>query len=159
MEPRVVRPKRTLAMSEKILIVDDEPSNRNILGQELTHEGYSVLAASDGREALRKVESSRPDLIILDYMMPDLSGLEVLKELRKRENDTPVVMITAYGTMERAVETMKEGAYDLPGHLSRTISPWWCGKHWNSKGSSAVSRFSRRRSKNAIVWLSARARR
>ena len=82
-------------MSDKILIVDDEPSNRNILGQELTHEGYSVVAASDGREGLRKVESAHPDLIILDYMMPDLSGLEVLKELRKRENDTPVVMITA----------------------------------------------------------------
>jgi DNA-binding NtrC family response regulator len=107
-------------MSDKILIVDDEPSNRNILGQELTHEGYSVLAASDGREALGKVELSRPDLIILDYMMPDLSGLEVLKELRKRENDTPVVMITAYGTMERAVEAMKEGAYDF---ITRPFEP------------------------------------
>ena len=96
-------------------------------GQELTHEGYSVLAASDGREALRKIESSRPDLIILDYMMPDLSGLEVLKELRKRENDTPVVMITAYGTMERAVEAMKEGAYDFitrpfePDHIALVV--------------------------------------
>jgi DNA-binding response OmpR family regulator len=114
-------------MSDKILIVDDEPSNRNILGQELTHEGYSVVAASGGREALKKVESSRPDLIILDYMMPDLSGLEVLKELRKRENDTPVVMITAYGTMERAVESMKEGAYDFitrpfePDHLALVV--------------------------------------
>jgi DNA-binding NtrC family response regulator len=114
-------------MSDKILIVDDEPSNRNILGQELTHEGYSVMAASDGREALRKVESSRPDLIILDYMMPDLSGLEVLKELRKRENDTPVVMITAYGTMERAVEAMREGAYDFitrpfePDHIALVV--------------------------------------
>jgi DNA-binding NtrC family response regulator len=114
-------------MSDKILIVDDEASNRNILGQELTHEGYSVMAAGDGREALRKVESSRPDLIILDYMMPDLSGLEVLKELRKRENDTPVVMITAYGTMERAVEAMKEGAYDFitrpfePDHIALVV--------------------------------------
>jgi two-component system response regulator AtoC len=114
-------------MSDKILIVDDEPSNRNILGQELTHKGYSVAAASDGREALRKVESARPDLIILDYMMPDLSGLEVLKELRKRENDTPVVMITAYGTMERAVEAMKEGAYDFitrpfePDHIALVV--------------------------------------
>ena len=70
-------------MSDKILIADDEPSNRNILSQELTHEGYSVVVASDGREALRKVDGSRPDLIILDYMMPDLSGLEVLKELRR----------------------------------------------------------------------------
>ena len=114
-------------MSEKILIVDDEPSNRNILSQELTHEGYSVLAASDGREGLRKIESAHPDLIILDYMMPDLSGLEVLKELRKRENDTPVVMITAYGTMERAVEAMKEGAYDFitrpfePDHIALVV--------------------------------------
>jgi DNA-binding NtrC family response regulator len=107
-------------MGDKILIVDDEPSNRNILGQELTHEGYSVVAADDGREALRKVESARPDLIILDYMMPDLSGLEVLKELRKRENDIPVVMITAYGTMERAVEAMKEGAYDF---ITRPFEP------------------------------------
>src|SRR5499426_4887210 len=114
-------------MSDKILIVDDEPSNRNILSQELTHEGYSVLAACDGREALRKAESFRPDLIILDYMMPDLSGLEVLQELRKRENDTPVVMITAYGTMERAVEAMKEGAFDFitrpfePDHIALVV--------------------------------------
>jgi DNA-binding NtrC family response regulator len=114
-------------MSDKILIVDDEPSNRNILSQELTREGYSVVAASDGREGLRKIESSRPDLIILDYMMPDLSGLDVLKELRKRENDIPVVMITAYGTMERAVEAMKEGAYDFitrpfePDHIALVV--------------------------------------
>ena len=114
-------------MSEKILIADDEPSNRNILGQELTHKGYSVVAAGDGREALKKVESARPDLIILDYMMPDLSGLEVLKELRKKENDTPVVLITAYGTMERAVEAMKEGAYDFitrpfePDHIALVV--------------------------------------
>ncbi len=107
-------------MSDKILIVDDEPSNRNILGQELTHQGYSVAAAKDGREALKKIESSRPDLIILDYMMPEMSGLEVLKEIRKRENDTPVVMITAYGTMERAVEAMKQGAYDF---ITRPFEP------------------------------------
>ena len=114
-------------MSDKILVVDDEPSNRNILSQELTHEGYSVVAAGDGREALEKIESSRPDLIILDYMMPDLSGLEVSKELRKREDDTPVVMITAYGTVDRAVEAMKEGAYDFitrpfePDHIALVV--------------------------------------
>ena len=111
-------------MSEKILVVDDEPSNRNILRQELTHKGYTVETADDGSEALRKVESSRPDLIILDYMMPDLSGLDVLKQLRKREDDTPVIMITAYGTVDRAVQAMKEGAYDFitrpfePDHLA-----------------------------------------
>ncbi|MFB3062722.1 MAG: response regulator transcription factor, partial [Candidatus Binatia bacterium] len=78
-------------MSNKILIVDDEPSNIDILGQELTDRGYAIETANDGPEALGKVESTRPDLIILDYMMPDQSGLDVLKELRKRGNDTPVV--------------------------------------------------------------------
>lgn len=107
-------------MSDKILIVDDEPSNRNILRQELTHRGYAVETANDGSEALNKVESTRPDLIILDYMMPDLTGLDVLKELRKREDDTPVVLITAYGTVDRAVEAMKEGAYDF---ITRPFEP------------------------------------
>jgi len=91
------------------LIADDEPSNAKILGEELTDRGYTVETANNGNETLKKVESSPPDLIILDYMMPDLSGLDVLKELRKRGNDTPVVMITAYGSIERAVEAMKEG--------------------------------------------------
>ncbi len=100
-------------MSSKILIVDDEPSNMDILGQELTDRGYAIETANDGREALRKVESTRPDLIILDYMMPGLSGPDVLRELRKGGIDTPVIMITAHGTIGRAVEAMKEGAYDF----------------------------------------------
>ncbi len=114
-------------MSDKILIVDDEPSNRKILQQELTHRGYAVDTANDGSEALKKVESTRPDLIILDYTMPGLSGLDVLKELRKKEDDTPVVMITAYGTVDRAVQAMKEGAYDFitrpfePDHIALVV--------------------------------------
>jgi len=107
-------------MSDKILIVDDESSNRNILRQELTHRGYAVETANDGSEALKKVESTRPDLIILDYMMPDLSGVDVLRELRKREDDTPVILTTAYGTVERAVQAMKEGAYDF---ITRPFEP------------------------------------
>ena len=107
-------------MADKILVVDDQASNRNILRQELTHRGYAVETANDGPEALGKVESSRPDLIILDYMMPNMSGLDVLKELRNRENDIPVVMITAYGTVDRAVQAMKEGAYDF---ITRPFEP------------------------------------
>jgi len=107
-------------MSNRILIADDEPSNAKILGEELTDRGYAVEAASDGTATLKKVEASRPDLIILDYMMPDLSGLDVLKELRKRGYDTPVIMITAYGSIDRAVEAMKEGAYDF---ITRPFEP------------------------------------
>ncbi len=107
-------------MAEKILIVDDEPSNRKILAQEFAHRGFAVEMANDGSEALKKLESSRPDLIILDYMMPGLSGLDVLKELRKKEDDTPVIMITAYGSIDRAVEAMKAGAYDF---IARPFDP------------------------------------
>lgn len=105
-------------MSDKILIADDEPSNRRILAQELTHKGFAV--DTGGREALVKIESAPPDLVILDYMMPDMSGLEVLKELRTKGNDTPVILITAYGSVERAVEVMKSGAYDF---ITRPFDP------------------------------------
>src|SRR5262252_5952112 len=114
-------------MSLKVLIVDDEQSNRTILEQELIYRGYVVETAGDGAGALQKAETSRPDLIILDDMMPRLSGLEVLKELRRRDDDTPVIIITAYGTVDRAVEAMKEGAYDFitrpfePDHLALVV--------------------------------------
>ena len=107
-------------MSENILIVDDELSNRRILEQVLTRTGYAVETADDGAKALKKLDSSRPDLIILDYMMPEVSGMDVLRDLRKREDDTPVIMITAYGTVERAVEAMHEGAYDF---ITRPFKP------------------------------------
>jgi DNA-binding NtrC family response regulator len=107
-------------MSEKILIADDEPSNRKILAQELVHRGFAVDTARGGREALAMIESTSPDLLILDYMMPDLSGLEVLRELRHKDNDTPVIMITAYGSVDRAVEAMKAGAYDF---VTRPFDP------------------------------------
>ena len=107
-------------MSEKILIADDELSNRRILAQELVHKGFAVDTAGGGREALTKIESAPPDLVILDYMTPDLSGLDVLKALRAQGNDTPVVVITAYGSVERAVEAMKAGAYDF---ITRPFDP------------------------------------
>jgi DNA-binding NtrC family response regulator len=107
-------------MSDKILVVDDEPSNQKILEQMLARTGYTVEIAHDGSEALKKLDSSQPDLILLDYMMPDVSGMDVLKELRRREDDTPVIMITAYGTVERAVEAMQAGAYDF---ITRPFKP------------------------------------
>src|SRR5580765_6696216 len=107
-------------MSEKILIADDEPSNRKILEQELVHRGFAVDTARGGKEALAKIESAPPSLVILDYMMPDLSGLEVLKELRNGGNDTPVILVTAYGSVDRAVEAMKAGAYDF---ITRPFDP------------------------------------
>jgi CheY-like chemotaxis protein len=91
-------------MPNRILIVDDEPFNLDLLEQELTERGYRVERARDGEEALDKLQASQPDLVFLDYMMPGMNGLEVLKEIRGRKIDVPVVMITAHGTIERAVE-------------------------------------------------------
>jgi len=114
-------------MAGKILIVDDEPFNLDLLEQELLDRGYAVERAGSGAEALRKVDSFLPDVILLDYMMPQMNGLEVLGEIRARGYDIPVVMITAYGTIERAVEAMKQGAYDFipkpfePDHLALTV--------------------------------------
>lgn len=114
-------------MANKILIVDDEPFNLDLLEQELTDQGYSIERANNGKEALKKVESFLPDLILLDYMMPGMNGVEVLKEIRKTGNDVPVVIITAHGTIERAVQAMKEGAFDFipkpfdPDHIALIV--------------------------------------
>jgi len=115
-------------MPNKILIVDDEPFNLDLLEQELTDRGYAIEKANNGTEALKKAASFHPDLILLDYQMPDRNGLEVLKEMRNGGNTAPVVMITAYGTIEIAVQAMKEGAYDFipkpfePDHLGLVVS-------------------------------------
>lgn len=81
-------------MDRKILVVDDESKIRSILRQTLVREGYEVVEAGGGREALEMVESERPCLILLDIMMPDMDGFEVLKELRK-SFDTPVIILSA----------------------------------------------------------------
>jgi DNA-binding NtrC family response regulator len=114
-------------MSNKILIVDDEPFNLDLLEQELTDRGYSIERAGNGAEALGKFESFHPDLILLDYQMPDMNGIDVLKELRSRGHETPIVLVTAYGSIERAVQAMREGAYDFipkpfePDHLALVV--------------------------------------
>src|SRR5947207_3097538 len=111
----------------KILIVDDEPFNLDVLEQELGDRGYAVERAADGAAALACFDASRPDLILLDYQMPGMNGVEVMKELRGRGNTAPVIMLTAYGTIERAVLAMKEGAYDFipkpfePDHLALAV--------------------------------------
>src|ERR1044071_605432 len=99
-----------MAFNETILVVDDDPDIREVLQDRLESFGYRILAAVDGKKALELLEKQNPQIILLDIEMPAMSGLEVLKEIRKREIETTVVMITAYGTIERAVQAMKEGA-------------------------------------------------
>ncbi|HYY24799.1 MAG TPA: sigma-54 dependent transcriptional regulator [Candidatus Udaeobacter sp.] len=100
-------------LSEIILVADDDLYIQEALGDRLESLGYRVLKAGDGKEALEIIEQQDPQLVFLDIEMPGLKGLDVLREVRKREKDFPVIMITAYGSIDLAVEAMKEGAYDF----------------------------------------------
>ncbi len=96
----------------RILVVDDEADIRESLETLLDLEGYTVTTAENAADGLKKFEQSIYDLILLDLMMPDRSGLEVLDDIRARDKETPVFMITAYGSVEVAVEALKSGAND-----------------------------------------------
>lgn len=100
-------------MPNTVLVVDDEPFNLDLLEQELSDRGYAVVRAAGGAEALEKVTTHSPQLVILDYLMPDMDGIEVLRRLRRDSVDVPVIMVTAHGTIEKAVEAMKHGASDF----------------------------------------------
>jgi DNA-binding NtrC family response regulator len=96
-----------------ILVVDDERNIRNNLGMVLEAEGYKVDTASNGDEALTRVKEGRYDIAFVDIQMPKMDGLELLRYLRGLRPKMPVVMLTAYGTVGRAVEAMKLGAVDF----------------------------------------------
>src|SRR5271165_4069587 len=96
----------------RILVIDDEADIRESLETLLCLEGYTVELAQNGGEGLRRAEAANYDMILLDLMMPDRSGMEVLREIRERDSETPVFMITAYGSVEVAVTALKNGAND-----------------------------------------------
>ncbi|MDE3158663.1 MAG: sigma-54-dependent Fis family transcriptional regulator [Acidobacteriota bacterium] len=95
-----------------VLVVDDESDIRESLEVLLGTEGYAVDLAQNAAEGLHKMESRGYDLVLLDLMMPDRSGMEVLQEVRQRDRETPIFMITAYGSVEAAVNALKFGAND-----------------------------------------------
>src|SRR5271157_53040 len=96
----------------RILVVDDEADIREGLELLLTSEGYAAELAENGAEGLRRMSERPYDLVLLDLMMPDLSGMEVIERVRQRDRDTPIFMITAYGSVEAAVHALKLGAND-----------------------------------------------
>ncbi len=96
-----------------ILVVEDKDSMRSMLSQTLTEEGYRVDTAEDGRKALDLVANKSYDLVLTDLRMPRLDGLQVLSGIKEIDADTAVIVMTAYGTIEDAVNAMKSGAYDF----------------------------------------------
>lgn len=99
-------------MRKKILVVDDEESIRWVLGKCLEKEGYEVEFGEDGSQGIDKALSGNFSSIILDITMPDMTGFDVLKEIKSNGIDSPVIIITAQNTVKNAIDAMKEGAYD-----------------------------------------------
>ena len=100
-------------MSHRILVVDDEPGIRAALRQLLEYEGYTVLQAASGDEALTRYGEQRPHLVLLDVKMAGMDGLAVLKALRERDSHAIVVMISGHGSIQTAVEATQLGAHDF----------------------------------------------
>ncbi|MCS7191318.1 MAG: sigma-54 dependent transcriptional regulator [Fimbriimonadales bacterium] len=100
-------------MAQTLLIVDDELNIRRVLERAFTKEGYQVYTAEGGHQALRLLEETPCDLMLTDVVMPDMTGLELLKRARERYPHLRVILMTAYGTIPTAVEAMRAGAYDF----------------------------------------------
>ncbi len=96
----------------RILVVDDEASQRELIGGFLKKQGHEVVTASGGAEALARVRETRVDLVLSDFKMPGMSGLDLQRGIKAINPETPFILMTAYGTVETAVQAMKEGATD-----------------------------------------------
>ena len=100
-------------MFPSVLIVDDEPSILQSLGGLLSDEGFEIITASNGYEALKIIDKESPDLVLLDIWMPGIDGIETLKEIKKNNPYIQVIIITGHGNIETAVKATKLGAFDL----------------------------------------------
>ena len=111
-------------MTANILVVDDEPQILQAIAGLLQDEDFVVLTAPDGEAALKKVREELPDLVLLDIALPGRDGLEILKDLKDQHPTLPVIMISAYGSVENAVKATRLGAYDFiekPPHADKII--------------------------------------
>ncbi len=110
--PLICRGTPQMRRNGSILVIDDEEIMREILEAVLAREGYKVRLASSGEEGIELVRSASFDAVILDVMMPGLDGIATLEELRKLDEELPVLMITAFASVETAISAMKRGAFD-----------------------------------------------
>src|SRR3954469_146956 len=90
-----------------VLVVDDEPALREVLSLRIADWGHDVRAVPDAAEGEREIDRRRPDLVLCDLVLPGSSGMELLKRIKRQDEELPVVMITAHGNVDGAVEAMK----------------------------------------------------
>lgn len=101
---------------KKILVVDDEESIRELYRAELAEEGYEVDLAADGREALRRLDAFRPDLVTLDIKMPSIDGIEILRRIREKNATIPVILVSAFSEFKQDFNTWASDAYIVKSH-------------------------------------------
>ncbi len=101
-----------MTKNTRVLLVDDDNTFRRVMGAELTRRGYTVTAAASGAEALEQRARVTPDITLLDLRLPDMDGIEVLKRLHEKEPGAPVVVLTAHGTIDTAIQAIRLGAQD-----------------------------------------------
>src|SRR3970040_287536 len=99
-------------MAARILVVEDEPKMRRLLELQLGEAGYTVVLAATAEEGLKRLGQDSADLVVTDLKLPGMDGLKFLQALKKHDALLPVIIMTAYGTVETAVEAMKAGAHD-----------------------------------------------
>lgn len=99
-------------MKANILVIEDDPSLRRIMQLRMDHNGFTVRCAATGEEGIAMLDGEPFDLVLTDLMLPGLSGLDVLKHVKTHHSAAPVIVLTAFGTVETAVEAMKSGAFD-----------------------------------------------
>jgi DNA-binding response OmpR family regulator len=117
--PSGVAPPEPAPAQRRVLIVDDEASIREVLGQYLALEGFAVQWAADGIEALRAIQNAPPDLVILDLMLPGIDGIEVCRRVRQ-SSATPILMLTARGDEAAKIEGFRAGTDD---YVTKPFSP------------------------------------
>ena len=137
---------------ETVLIVDDEKNYPLILGAVLAEEGFEIITANSAAEALDCVEASDVDLVLTDMKMPVMSGIDLLERVKKKDPDLPVIMMTAHGTVDKAVEAMEKGAYSyllkpfdnerLIIYVNKAISMYRVIKENRRLRSAVTTRFS-----------------
>jgi len=104
----------------RILVVDDEKRIRDVCSEMLTKDGFETAVAETGYVGLKMIDQEHFDIMLLDLMMPGLSGMELLTHVKAHHTDTLVIVITGYATLEHAIEAMKKGAFDF---IAKPFSP------------------------------------
>lgn len=132
-----------IAENKPVLVVDDEEIVRDSLTEWLKSEGYDAESAEDGKAALERIQEKDYKVVVLDMKMPGMDGLTVLKEVQKTRPDTKVIIITAYASVETAVQALKDGAVDYivkpfdPEKVEESVAKW-VGKPKITSGSAAT---------------------